>query len=290
MLRLAAACILAVAPAALAAPARFFLAGDGTLALASAHTDETARVRFRRADGSYDAGALARLRRVLRSADGEEGPLSLRLVETLSYLQHATGHAPLVVVSGYRSPGYNAGIRARGAKAAGGSLHTEGLATDVAFPRPELEPLWRRLRALDCCGVGLYRKEGFLHVDVGRPRFWEPATSRVDENLSAGNARLFARTEFDRYARGETMAVTLHAITVPPVQLARTARFVRDGGETVSLALEGAPGDCFPVPATGTTVRVAGAAAGRGHLVLATCEPRVERTPETVESNPVEVW
>jgi len=30
-------------------------------------------------------------------------------------------------------------------------------------------------------------------------------------------------------------------------------------------------------------------ACGRARLVLRTCAPRVERTPETVESNPIEV-
>jgi len=37
-----------------------------------------------------------------------------------------------------------------------------------------------------------------VHVDVGKPRFWEAATSRADEDLSGGNARVFARTDFDR--------------------------------------------------------------------------------------------
>jgi len=277
-----------------AAPPRFFIAGDGQLAVVNAHTDERVTVRYRRPDGSYDPAALARIRHAFRSSgDGREGDVSLRLIEMLSYLQRAAGGRPLVLISGYRSPDYNQGLRDQGVKAAGGSLHTEGLAADVAFPRPMLRGLWQRVRGLDCCGAGYYAKEGFLHVDAGRPRFWEAATSRVDENLSAGNARLFARTEFDRYARGEPIAVSLHALTVPPVRIARAARLVGEDGHTARVSVEGDLPErdgCLEAPALGARVRVVGASSvHRAHLVLTTCAPRSERTPEEFETNPVEV-
>jgi uncharacterized protein YcbK (DUF882 family) len=276
-----------------AGPARFFVMGDGTLALVNAHTNQRADVRYRRRDGTYDDAAIARIRRAFRSADDHgDGKASLRLIEVLSRLQGETKVRPLTLVSGYRSPAYNEGLRAQGVRAAGGSLHTEGLAADVAFPRPVLKPLWLRLRALDCCGAGYYAKEGFLHVDVGRPRFWEPATSRVEENLSAGNARMFGRTEFDRYGRGEPIAVALHAVTEPPVLVAREAKVVPAAGEPVAIRLDGDRGErdgCLEIPESGATVRVAHAPAARGRLVLETCAPRPERTPATVETNVVEV-
>ena len=282
----------AVLAATLAAP-RFFLAGDGTLALASAHSADTARVTYRRPDGTYDPEALAKIRRVMRSRDGAEGDVSLRLVELLGHVWVLRGkQQPLTIQSGYRSPGYNETIRARGARAAGGSLHTEGLAADVAFPRKDLRPLWMTIRALDCCGAGYYQSEGFLHLDVGRPRFWEPATSKVEQNLSAGNARLFARTEFDRYTAGEAVVVTLHALTAPPVLVARRA-VLADGERERPVEVEGPatePGGCVDVAERGMHLRVTGVpAVGRGRLVLATCEPRVEKTPATVETNAIEV-
>jgi uncharacterized protein YcbK (DUF882 family) len=275
-------------------PARFFVMGDGTLAVVNAHTGARVDVRYRRKDGSYDDAALARVRRAFRS-EGDDGPgkVSLRLVEVLSRLQHDTKIRPLTLVSGYRRPEYNEKLRAQGVRAAGGSLHTEGLAADVAFPRPVLKPLWLRLRALDCCGAGYYAKEGFLHVDVGNPRFWEPSTSRVEENLSAGNARLFARTEFDRYGADEPIAVALHALTVPPIRIAHAAHLV--GGDGAEQAL-GVTGDlperdgCLEVGESGGEVRVARPERpGRGRIVLETCGPRSERTPERVQSNPVDL-
>src|SRR5207244_338525 len=127
----------------------------------------------------------------------------------------------------------------------------------------DLAKLWQRLRALDCCGAGYYRKEGFLHVDVGRPRFWEATTSRVDENLSAGNARMFARTEFDRYAAGEQIAVTLHALTVPPIRVARVAKLLGDGGVQRDVRIEGDGESCLEAASTGAHFKV-GEAPGIG--------------------------
>src|SRR5437762_12353193 len=268
-----------VLPALLLA-SRFFVMGDGTLSLVNAHTDDRATVHYRRKDGSYAADELARLRHVVRSqGDAHEIDVSLRLVEILSWLEHTAGGKPLVVLSGYRSPDYNQGLKAQGRAVAGGSLHTEGLATDLAFPRDQLPRLWHRVRDLDCCGAGYYAKEGFLHVDVGRPRFWEATTSRVDENLSAGNARVFARTEFDRYAAGEGVVVTLHAATVPPVLVRREARL---GGESVRVGSEVPErGGCYEVRGPGARVKVVGVpGVGRAPDVLSACEPRGGRAAE----------
>jgi len=287
-----AAVMLSTATWGASAPPRFFIMGDGTLALVNAHSGAQATVTYRRADGTYDPEALAQIRRVMRSRDGGEGEISLRLVELLAHVYAERGHQPLRIQSGYRSPDYNEAIRARGAKAAGGSLHTEGLAADVALPAKELRPLWLEIRKLECCGAGYYQKNGFLHLDVGQPRFWEPQTSKVEENLSAGNARLFARTEYDRYAKGETIVVALHALTLPPVLVAKDAVLSTDGREQAVHVESSLPEEhgCFAVDERGVHLRVTGVPApARGMLVLKTCEPRVERTPATIETNAIDV-
>jgi uncharacterized protein YcbK (DUF882 family) len=286
--------VLGVAAMAAAAEPRFFVAGDGTLDIASRALGEHVTVRYRRDDGTYDYDALTRIRHLLRCrGDGYEAEITPRFVELLGYLSVRSGR-PLALLSGSRSPSYNEGVRRRGLPASRDSLHTEGLAADLAFPRDLLEPLWLGIRDLDCCGAGYYAREGFLHVDVGRPRFWEPSTSRVDEDLSGGNARIFARTDFDRYVPGEMMLVRFHAVTLPPVRIERTARLVADGdgkGATVTVAEVGAPegSGCIATDRT-TRLLVKGAkAVGRGRIVFTACEPRAERTPAIVETNPVSV-
>ena len=270
------------------APPRFFHAGSGELALENAHTGDRARVTYRRPDGTYDAAAFDELQHIVRSRDGQAGTLTPRFVEVLGWLYDATERRPLRVLSGYRSPEYNDGIRERGAKAASASLHTEGMAADLAFPRAGLKDLWLRIRALECCGAGYYEKGGFLHLDVGKPRFWEEATSGVDQNLSAENARLFARTDFDRYAPGEDVVVSLHAMTLPPVRL-RTVVGVEGSAAPARIA-EPAPDaeGCVETDAR-TRLRVVEVpAVAKAALLLTPCE-RAGATPEVVSTNPIAV-
>jgi uncharacterized protein YcbK (DUF882 family) len=280
-----------------ASPPRFFFAGNGRLTLSHAHFAERLDVCYRRADGTYDPTALAQIRHFFRSReDGREAPITLRLVELLGYIQDRFHPRQMTLLSGYRSPAFNADLRAAGQQAAQASLHTEGLAADVAFAGVDLKRLWLQLRQLQAGGAGYYRTGKFLHIDTGRPRFWEETTSRVDENLAAGNARVFARTDFDRYVSLSGALLTLHSVTVFPLRVASQAHLVVEGS-SIPLRLEPASGTvegdgCLSIAGPAAdALRVVGAAtvAARGHLVLATCEPRIERTPAEIESNPIEI-
>ena len=296
--------MVAVAVAAARPPAapqqRFFFAGNGRLTLHHGHFNTDLDVRYRRADGSYDAAALAEIRRFFRSReDGREGDVSLRLVELLSFVQTRFHPRQMTLMSGYRSPTFNDDIRAAGGKAAQASLHTEGLAADVAVAGLDLRRLWLQLRELQAGGAGYYRTGNFLHLDTGTPRFWEETTSRVDENLSAGNARVFVRTDFDRYTDLEGALVSVHSVTRFPLAVRTEARLAGpDGTRSIHLApargtqLNGA---CIVLPeyADAYQFRVTATAepapvAGAWRVVLSTCEPRIERTPAEVESNTVE--
>src|SRR5215470_13129216 len=215
--------VLALAAGARAgAPPRFFIMGDGHLAIVNAHTHEHLTVRYRRDDGTYDPDALARLRRLFRSSgDAREQDVSLRLIEVLSHLQKMAGGHPLVLLSGYRSPTYNQSLKDKGKQVAGGSMHTEGLAADLAFPRPQLPKLWQQIRDLD------------------------------------------------RYVDGEPITVALHALTVPPVRVARVAKLEVDGGGQRELRFEGDGDGCLEAASTGAHFKIADTPGiGRGHLVL----------------------
>lgn len=304
MVRLCAAIVSALILAGAAATdsggrPRFFFAGDGLLTVVDGHSGTNVRAQFRRRDGSYDANALAQLTRFLRSrGDDREGEISLRLLEQLDYLEDLARPRQLRLASGFRSSDYNAAVRTRGGRAAAASLHTQGLAADLQFIGVNTRTLWQRIRALGCCGVGYYNEGNFLHVDVGPPRFWEAATSKVDQNLSGGNARIFARTDFDRYQSLAGALVRLHSLTAFPLRVAARAEAI--AGEqrgTVRLGAEGdvqSEGECLVI--TGGErhlLRVTAAEAialdRRARLRLTTCEPRIERTPEQFESNEFEV-
>lgn len=293
-------------PRAGSAPAlRFFFAGNGHLELEHAHFEERLHIRYRNADGSYDSAACEQVDRFFRSRnDGRTQPIPLRLVELLGYLQSRYRARPMVLLSGYRSPEFNEQLGAQGQAVALASLHTQGLAADIALPGMDLRKLWLRLRAEQIGGVGFYQRQRFLHVDVGPPRFWEETTSRVTENLSAGNARIFARTDFDRYRSLNGSRITLHSVTALPVRIAPTvsadtpqglltaeivplnAAIVLDQGCWVIR--EPAPRYEFEV--RGVEPRAEIAKGDRFPLRLKTCEPRVERTPAEVWTNAVELF
>lgn len=273
---------------------RFFVTGaDGRLVIQPRGATLPVTITYRRDDGTYDDAAVERLTHVLKSRDGDERRPPLRLVELLGKVWELAGRRTLIMNSGYRSPDYNEGLRAKGRKAAGGSMHTEAMATDLAIPGADLRKVWLALRDLDCCGAGFYGKNGFIHVDVGRSRFWEAATSGVEKNLSAGNARLFARTDWDIYRTGDPIRVTLHALTLPPVRIARAAAVVGADGARVPVVLDDgthADGECMEIAMRDAVLRAtAPEQAARGPLELRTCEPRVEETPTLVTTNAVEV-
>lgn len=302
-LRLALCAIALLATGVAADPGpRFFFAGDGRLSLRDAHGSGALDVRFRRADGSYDQAALSRIRRFLRSrGDRKESDIALRTIEILDFVESHFRPRRIKVVSGYRSPAYNDRLRAGGALAAQASLHTQGLAVDVMLEGVKLQPAWDELRELKVGGVGLYEKQHFLHLDSGPPRFWEPETSKVGENLSAGNARVFARTEFDLYTSASLVGgmVELHSVTALPLRIEPVARLI---GQDVAVTLTPQaglvrdPDGCLRVDEREPRVRAAiesirgdRVAIGRYRLGVATCSPRIESTPETIESNEIEI-
>src|SRR5512139_3321210 len=87
---------------------RFFFAGNGRLTLHHAHFNTNLDLRYRRADGSYDEGALAQVRHFFRSReDGREGDVSLRLVELLGFIETRFRLQTLTLLFSYGSPEFN---------------------------------------------------------------------------------------------------------------------------------------------------------------------------------------
>jgi uncharacterized protein YcbK (DUF882 family) len=160
------AAAVAVAPAVFAGTQR-------SLELKSLRSGEVVRVSFDR-DTGPDATAVAKLQHLLRDVRvNEEHPMDTALYGLLVDLAAATGHeARYEVISGYRSPRTNAGLRAAGHHVAEHSQHMLGKAIDVRLLGCELATL--RDAALKAArgGVGYYPESNFVHVDTGRVRTW----------------------------------------------------------------------------------------------------------------------
>lgn len=76
---------------------------------------------------------------------------------------------PVAVHSWNRCPKRN--------KAVGGvdnSYHVQGIACDISIPGVKIDDIAREAAAVGADGIGIYRKQGFVHVDVrGKAARWE---------------------------------------------------------------------------------------------------------------------
>jgi uncharacterized protein YcbK (DUF882 family) len=143
------------------------------IAFHNLHTGESLSVVYW-ADGDYLAGPLSEINQVLRDfRTGEATAMDARLVDLLFLVRRAMRtQAPFEVISGYRSPRTNAALARKSSGVAKRSLHTLGMAADVRLPGRDLAELRRVGRTLRLGGVGYYPKSAFVHLDVGRVRFW----------------------------------------------------------------------------------------------------------------------
>ena len=143
------------------------------LAFRNLHTGEEIDVVYR-ADGQLDPGALREIDWVLRDfRTGEARPMDRRLLDLLWRLRAALDTtAPYDVISGYRSPATNAMLARQSGGVSRVSLHMKAMAIDMRVPDRPLLAVREAALGLRLGGVGYYPGSDFVHVDVGRVRWW----------------------------------------------------------------------------------------------------------------------
>lgn len=162
------------APATPSAPPR-------TLSFHNLHTEEIVTVTYWR-DGDYDPAALQQVAHVLRDhRRNEVQSIDPALLDTLHTIQQDLRprypRSPMVfqVISGFRARETTDALRRDGAAVAGDtSQHQMGYAVDFRIDGVPLRELRDTAWCLQRGGVGYYpqRDNNFIHVDVGRVRFW----------------------------------------------------------------------------------------------------------------------
>lgn len=137
------------------------------------HTGERLKITYW-ADGRHLPGALAEVDHILRDfRTGESRPIDPRLLDLLHRVRRSLDTPePFHIISGYRSPNTNAMLAGNSSGVARRSLHLEGMAIDVRLPGRALRALHRAAVAQKAGGVGMYPKSDFVHMDVGRVRYW----------------------------------------------------------------------------------------------------------------------
>jgi uncharacterized protein YcbK (DUF882 family) len=211
--------LMVIAPGAAAAgESRFFYSGDGRLRLFSEKNGQMFEGAYRRSGGGYDASALAAIHRVFGAPyDSDLPTVSLRLIAYLDFLEDRLRPGALITItSGYRSPAYNTGVRARGGLAAKASLHQYGMAADFVMAGVSSERVWQTVKSLGFGGAGYYHGRT-VHVDVGPARFWDETTSGVGTGISDDNKLIGIVTDFDVYRPGDPLVLRFIRMTAFPI-------------------------------------------------------------------------
>ena len=147
--------------------------GARALAFDNLHTGERLKIEYW-ADGDYIPDALHTVNHFLRDfRNGEVHVIEPKLLDLLTIINgRLETNSPFEVISGYRSPATNAMLHAEHPGVAARSLHMQGMAIDVRLADRDLQSLHRKAVSLRAGGVGYYPSLDFVHVDVGRIRYW----------------------------------------------------------------------------------------------------------------------
>ncbi|MGQ4273514.1 DUF882 domain-containing protein [Terrihabitans sp. B22-R8] len=146
------------------------------------HSHERLAITFKK-NGRYDPAALKKLNYFLRDwRNQKQTNMDPRLFDVIWEVYKDSGaRSEVHIVSSYRSPETNAGLRSRTSGVAKNSQHTLGKAMDIHIPGINMAKVREAGLRLQRGGVGFYPKSGlpFVHLDVGNVRHW-PRMTRTE--------------------------------------------------------------------------------------------------------------
>lgn len=147
---------------------------EKVLSFYNTHTGETLNRAVFWADGTFVKETLKDINHLLRDHRNDQVHTMDPSVIDLMYAinRQISGHHPIHIISGYRSPQTNALLRAQSQGVAKHSLHLSGQAIDLRIPGVKLGRVHRIAQSLQRGGVGYYPKSDFVHVDTGKVRSW----------------------------------------------------------------------------------------------------------------------
>jgi uncharacterized protein YcbK (DUF882 family) len=160
-------------PAPLWAKKRPLVHSTRSLAFYNPHTFEILDIDYC-VRGKYNEEALNEINYILRDYRTDEiFPIDTKLLDLLYVVSiKLNNREPFQVISGYRSPSTNAMLRKKSKMVAQNSLHLHGQAIDICLPKTSLKRLRNTVIGMNAGGVGYYPNPGFIHVDIGRIRYW----------------------------------------------------------------------------------------------------------------------
>lgn len=135
------------------------------------HTGERLDIKYC-SSGNYDREALDRINYFLRCHyTNEVKEIDVNLMDLLCEIKDAVDKDKKIqIISGYRSATYNEYLINNGRNVSRNSLHLRGLAVDFTMEGIGNNKLSGVAKSFAAGGVGKYPE--FVHIDVGRLRYW----------------------------------------------------------------------------------------------------------------------
>ena len=226
----------------------FFYSGDGRIKIKNSHNGKVVDVVYMDKEGTLSDQSFAKIDSVFGFPTQDKGEnISRRLIAMLDYFSDLVAPDKTIkLVSGYRSPSYNQSLRDKGRIAAKTSTHIDGMAIDFSLSGVNGKELWELIRSKKCCGVGNYGSS-IVHLDAGRPRFWEAATSKVDTGASDFNRYIYISPEYDRYEAGEQIRFVFTSVSDFGFGVLNRVSIVSDeegNNEVLQAEIKGASDKC----------------------------------------------
>ena len=146
---------------------------DRKLSFYNTHTGEKLSTTFW-SDGNYLDDGIEEISWLLRDHRADQAnTMDPKLLDLLYQLQAKVEHqGEFHVISGYRSPATNEMLSKSSTGVAKRSYHMLGQAIDVRLPGFDTRQLHKAAKSLKGGGVGYYASSDFVHLDVGRVRYW----------------------------------------------------------------------------------------------------------------------
>lgn len=144
---------------------------DRRLKMLNLHTGERLNITYF-SSGRYEPAAVDEINYFLRCHfTGEVKEMDINLIDLLCEIKDTVGRSSEIeIISGYRSPVYNELLLQQGRNVGTKSLHLKGLAIDFSIDGVGERRLAGIAKSFAAGGVGTYPE--FVHIDVGRVRYW----------------------------------------------------------------------------------------------------------------------
>ncbi|MBN2340051.1 MAG: YcbK family protein [Deltaproteobacteria bacterium] len=103
---------------------------------------------------------------------GQTTEMAPELIETILSAAKEFKCRRITIISGYRSPKFNDTLAKKGRRVAAESRHMRGQAVDFRADTADASQLGKWLKEHFEGGVGIYKNDNFVHIDVGPKRSW----------------------------------------------------------------------------------------------------------------------